>query len=114
MVDLWQTLIRRKVADFRICGCGFRLVAAYIFWKKPVYEGVARLQIDPNRSGDLGLDENEKALSSAHADWRVKTEVAIIQSNTVAMQVMKSLGLYANPHFAGEDTSTKASKTCPS
>jgi capsular exopolysaccharide synthesis family protein len=34
-------------------------------------------------------------------DSRVKTEVAIIESDTVALQVMKSLNLYGNPSFAG-------------
>jgi len=103
IVDIWQTLVRRKAAIFSFAAAIFCLVAAYTFLKTPVYEGVARLQIDPNRSSSLGLDESEKASASVDVDGRVKTEVAIIQSNTVAMQVMKSLGLYANPHFAGKD-----------
>ncbi len=102
VVDMWQVLVRRRAAILGFAAAILCLVAAYAFLKKPVYEGVARLQIDPNRSASLGLDDSEKALSPVDVDGRVKTEVAIIQSNTVAMQVMESLGLYANPHFAGK------------
>jgi capsular exopolysaccharide synthesis family protein len=102
-MDLWRTLARRKVAIFGFAAAIFCLVAAYTFTRKPIYDGVARLQIDPNRSRDLNLDDSEKTPQSVDTDSRVKTEVAIIQSNTVAMQVMKSLGLYANPSFAGKD-----------
>ena len=98
-----RLLVRRKAAILGFAAAIFCLVAAYTFLKTPVYEGVARLQIDPNRSASLGLDDSEKASASVDVDGRVKTEVAIIQSDTVAMQVMKSLGLYANPHFAGKD-----------
>ena len=102
LVDMWQMLVRRRAAILVFAVAILCLVAAYTFLKTPVYEGVARLQIDPNRSASFGLDDSEKT-SLVDVDGRVKTEVAIIQSDTVAMQVMKSLGLYANPHFAGKD-----------
>jgi succinoglycan biosynthesis transport protein ExoP len=103
LVDIWQMMVRRRAAILGFALTVVSLVAAYTFLKTPVYEGVARLQIDPNRSGSLGLDDSEKAASSAvDIDGRIKTEVAIIQSDTVALQVMKSLHLYANPHFAGK------------
>lgn len=102
LVDMWRVLVRRRTVIVGFAAAIFCLVAAYTFLKTPVYEGIARLQIDPNRSGSLGLDDSEKASSPVDVDGRVKTEVAIIQSDTVAMQVMKSLDLYANPHFAGK------------
>ena len=77
---------------------------AYIFLKTPMYEGVARLQIDPTRSTSLGLEDDKDRMATTDVDGRIKTEVSIIQSDTVALQVMKSLHLYADPHFAGKDT----------
>src|ERR1700722_5038971 len=105
LVDIWRMIIRRKVVILGFAATVFGVVTAYTFLKTPIYEGIARLQIDPNRSGSLGLDDSEKPSSSSNDfDSRVKTEVAIIQSDTVALQVMKSLGLYANPSFAGKYT----------
>jgi polysaccharide biosynthesis transport protein len=103
LAEIWKTFARRKLA---ILGCAvliFGAVAAYTFLKTPQYEGVARLQIDPNLSSSIGLDGSDKA-SPVDADSRLKTEVAIIQSNTVAMHVLKSLGLFRNPNFADAET----------
>jgi succinoglycan biosynthesis transport protein ExoP len=101
IVDVWRTLTKRKVPILGFAALVVGLVAAYTFLKTPLYEGTARLQIDPSRSSSLGLDETEKPAPS-DVDSRVKTEVAIIQSDTVAMQVIKSLQLYSRPQFAGK------------
>jgi polysaccharide biosynthesis transport protein len=96
--EIWQTLAKRKVAILVFTAIVFVLVAGYTFSRTPVYEGVARLQIDPTRSSTLGLDDGDKTMST-DPDSRVRTEVAIIQSNTVAMQVITSMKLYSNSHF---------------
>jgi capsular exopolysaccharide synthesis family protein len=81
--------------------------------KKPVYESVARLQIDPNRSSNLGLDEMlSQKLETSDTDSRILTEVQILQSDTVAMRVIDNLGLAKNGAFAGKDA-TRMSVTNP-
>jgi polysaccharide biosynthesis transport protein len=102
IADVWRMLAKRKFSILVFAALVFGLAAAYTFLKTPLYEGVARLQIDPSRSSSLGLDENEKA-ASADVDSRIKTEVTIIESDTVAMQVIKSLELYNKKEFAGKD-----------
>jgi capsular exopolysaccharide synthesis family protein len=100
LADLWQLLLRRRAPIFGLAAAIFLLTVAYVLIKTPSYEGVARLQVDPTRSDNLGLDDKPV---STDLDTRVKTEVAILQSNTVALQVMQALRLYANPQFAGSD-----------
>jgi polysaccharide biosynthesis transport protein len=100
--SLWRTVVKRKYTIFGFAAIVFALAAAYAYSRTPVYEGVARLQIDPTRSTNLGLDNGDTSASgSPDADSRVKTEVAIIQSDTVATRVINSLGLSADQHFAG-------------
>ena len=101
--DLCRTLARRKALVLTFTALSLSAAAAYSFLKTPIYEGVARLQIDPNRSTSLGLDEERDKAVSTDVDGRIKTEVTIIQSDTVALQVMKALELYADPNFAGKD-----------
>jgi len=100
--EVWKTLIRRKLAVLGCAALIFSSVVVYTFLKTPVYEGVARLQIDPALSASLGSDGNDKS-SPVDTDGRIKTEATIIQSDTVAMHVLQSLGLYRNPHFADDD-----------
>ena len=103
IADIWRTIEKRKGLILSFTLLVLCAVTAYIFLKTPMYEGVARLQIDPTRSTSLGLEDDKKEPSQTDVDGRIKTEIAIIQSNTVALQVMKSLKLYADPHFAGKD-----------
>jgi polysaccharide biosynthesis transport protein len=99
--ELLGTIVKRKWTILGFAALFFTLVAAYTFTRKPVYEGLTRLQIDPNRSTNLGLDDDKPA--SVETDSRVKTEIEIIQSETVASQVIDSLRLYSNANFAGRD-----------
>ena len=102
IAEVRKTFVRRKVAILSCAAAIFLAVAAYAYLKTPLYEGIARLQIDPALSTSLGLDGSDKS-SPVDTDGRLKTEVAIIQSNTVAMHVLQSLGLYRNPNFADAD-----------
>ena len=79
------------------------LVAVHTMRIKPVYESVVRLQIDPSRSSNLGLEDivSEK-MGSDDSDSRIQTEVKLIQSDTVAMRVIDALGLAKRPEFAGK------------
>lgn len=102
--DIWLTVAKRKWTVLGFAIVVFALVAAYTFTRVPVYEGVARLQIDPTRSTNLGLDDGDKGTSGGpDADSHIKTEVTIIQSDAVAMRVINSLKLFADPTFAGKD-----------
>lgn len=104
IADLWRLIVKRRFAIFGFAAFVFALVAAYTFLKTPKYEGVARLHIDPTRSTSLGLDDEKDRATTPDTDSRVKTELTIIQSDTVAMQVIKKLQLWANPKFASKDT----------
>jgi len=104
IADLWRILVKRKIAILGFTALALAASAAYAYTRTPIYEGIARLQIDPSRTTNLGLEESDKPSSgAADADSHVKTEVTIIQSDTVAMRVIDALGLYANPYFAGKD-----------
>ncbi len=104
LADLFRTVARRKTPMLLFAVIVLGLVGAYTFLKTPMYEGVARLQIDPTHPTNLGLDSETDKQATTDVDSRIKTEVTIIQSDTVAMQVMRELRLYADPHFAGKYT----------
>jgi uncharacterized protein involved in exopolysaccharide biosynthesis len=102
LADIKRMVARRKLIILSFAALVSCASAAYAFLKKPLYEGVARVQIDPTRSSNLGLDDGDKSIST-DIDSHVATEVTIIHSNAVAKRVMESLNLYSNPNFAGKD-----------
>src|ERR1700680_1476753 len=89
--DICRTVAKRKTLILTFAAIVLCFAAAYAFLKTPVYEGVARLQIDPTRSTSLGLENDKNSMSSADVDGRIKTQAQILQSDTVAMQVMKDI-----------------------
>src|ERR1700722_13495206 len=63
--------------------------ALYITFKTPVYQATATLRIDPSRAGSLGL--NDPGAGAPENSDIIKTEIAIIESDAVAIRVLNSL-----------------------
>jgi len=101
---IWRTIFKHKILFLFSTAAIFITVALYTLTKTPVYESVARIQIDPSRSSNLGLDEmiNEK-LGSSDGSSRIQTEVKVIESDTVAMRVIEALALAKQSAFAGKN-----------
>jgi polysaccharide biosynthesis transport protein len=100
---LWQTIVKRKWIVIGATALIFTLIAVHTFRTKPVYESVVRLQIDPGRSANLGLEDvvNEH-VGVEDVDTRMQTEVKLIQSDSVAARVIGAMGLAKRPEFAGK------------
>jgi capsular exopolysaccharide synthesis family protein len=103
LTEIFRTIFKHKLIVLCTTVAIFCAVVAYTVLKKPVYESVASLQIDPSRSSDFGLDDmlSEK-LGTGDASSRIQTEVKVIQSDTVAMRVIDALALAKQPAFAGK------------
>jgi len=102
-VDIWRVIRKRKLAIMLVAASAFTVGTLYTFLKKPVYESVAQIQIDPSQQSSLGLDDIiSQKLSSSDVDTRLQTQVKILQSDPVSMQVIKELDLAHNEAFAGK------------
>src|ERR1700759_5344618 len=88
--DILRTLWLRRW--FIVASVLLRLTcsALYITFKTPVYQATATLRIDPSRAGSLGLNDLGAGAASDNSDI-IKTEIAIIESDAVAIRVLNSL-----------------------
>src|SRR5208282_4946249 len=104
---MWQTITKRKWIILLTTVVVFGLVAWNTMRTKPVYESVVKLQIDPSRASNLGVEDvvNEK-MGSDDSDSRMATEVKLIQSDSVAIRVINALQLAKRPEFAGKSALT--------
>jgi len=57
LTTIWRTVFKHKVLLLSTAALIFAAVMIRTITKTPVYESVARLQIDPSRSSNLGLDD---------------------------------------------------------
>ncbi len=83
--------------------CWVILVASYFaFLSVPLYEAVAQIDIDLGRSTNIGINDliEQKLGGEDASSERLETEVAIMRSNTVALDVMNALDLYHKVPFS--------------
>jgi len=107
LASIWRTVYKHKLSSLCATALIFGAVVIHTHSMTPIYESVARLEIDPNRSSSLGLDEMINAkLGGGDSNNRLVTEVHILQSDTVAMRVIENLSLAKNPAFGGKKASS--------
>jgi len=100
LLQFWHVLQKRRW--FVLGTLGFvvllTMVASLILPKR--YDASARLLLDLDGNDSLGL---EQVLMPMGLDLNTKleTQIRILQSNTVATNVIQQLGLYYNKDFAG-------------
>lgn len=113
LADIWFTLWKHRFAAGICAAVIFALVALYTFVTKPLYESVAQIRVDSSQRGGLGLEEliAQRLPDSDNEGGRLQTEVQILQSRTVSLQVIKNLELAHKPQFAGEVLARQLSTT---
>lgn len=100
--DLRKVVFKRR---FVILGClliGILVAAVITFLATPVYEAVARIDINPSRSDNLGISDllQTKSGGGGSEPTRLLTEVRILQSESVIESVIQSQNLYSKDPFS--------------
>lgn len=102
LYEVLHVLRRRRLV---IVGCtflGVLLAIGYIVVCDRRYEAMAQIEVGPANTHGLGLDElPAKALSANDSTMRLQAAVRILQSNSLAMDVMDQLSLARSHAFAG-------------
>lgn len=100
----WEQAVRvlRKHQWFLIASvAGLTLAAAALALSmRDAYRPTARVEIDPLGGGFTTLQEIESARSEADQDY-LDTQVQILQSDGLAVRVIRALNLYDDPELGG-------------
>src|ERR1700760_1367395 len=100
--DVRKILIKRKWVILTCLLLGILVASYFAFLTVPLYEAVAQIDIDLGRSTNIGIsDLVEQNLAGGDASSeRLQTEVSIMRSNTVALDVINTLDLYHKKPFS--------------
>ena len=80
------------------------LVSAASFMMKPKYEAVSRIVFNRENANPLGFkDMGDEPPDNSEYSVSLDTQVQILQSDTLAAQVIEKLNLDKNPAFGGKD-----------
>ena len=100
--DVRKIIIKRKWVILVCILLGILVASYFAFLSVPQYEAAAQMDIDLGRSTNIGItDLVEQNLAGEDASSeRLQTEVAIMRSNTVALDVINTLDLYHKKPFS--------------
>ncbi len=100
--DIRKILIKRKWLILAGIVVGLAFAAVYILTTIPQYEAVALIDINSGKQSNIGIsDLVQDQQSGVEASLvRTATEIAIMQSDTVSMDVINTLNLYNKEPFA--------------
>jgi len=100
--DVRKIIIKRKWVIIVCILLGLLVASYFAFLSVPQYESVAQMDIDLGRSTNIGIsDLVEQNLAGEDASSeRLQTEVAIMRSSTVALDVINTLDLYHKKPFS--------------
>lgn len=97
---------RRLIAGWTVA-C-LLLAGSYLLVKAPLFEAGAQIEVRPAGSNSLGLDEMAaKVLGPADANTQLQSAVQVLESNTIALEVMQQLQMAQRPDFAGRWTQSE-------
>src|SRR5579864_2441533 len=77
------------------------IVTIATFRMQPVYEATARVEIDRDTPNAFRFNESEQGDEYGDLEDYIITQSKILQSETLAMQTVKSMGLDHRPEFGG-------------
>lgn len=104
--DYWRILRKRKwtlIVSLVVVVTAAALISLRM---TPIYDATARISISSQAPAVLNFKDNQQFDSNENQEMIIATQVNILQSNTLALQVVRNLELNKQPDFAGKGRST--------
>ena len=94
--DVRKVLMKRKWIILMGILIGLALATLYVLTTIPQYEGMALIDINEDKTNNIGITDlvQEQASGLEGGLVRVATEIKIMQSDTVSLEVINALDLY--------------------
>lgn len=99
ITEIWRIFYRRKWVTVVTMLIVFGLSALYTFLRPPIYESTATLQIDPNRTAQMGMQDLLSGSLFSDGDRLIGSEIRVMESDTVAAMAVKEMNLVKSPNF---------------
>ncbi|MGH9602332.1 MAG: GumC family protein [Terriglobales bacterium] len=114
LMDYWRILVKHKWTVVTSVVVLVSLAALLSVRATPKYDARARIAIQREAADVLGFQDMG---STGGEDWdytvAIDTQVRVLQSDTVALEVIRKLQLDKNPSFAGELANAEKDQEAP-
>jgi uncharacterized protein involved in exopolysaccharide biosynthesis len=101
----FTVILKRRWLAGSFAAMVFLVVSAIVFWIKPEYEPSSRLEIDPPGSETFSMQTSATSLSETQY---LETQAQNLQTDDLAIAVIRKLGLDKNSDFVPKKTDDSA------
>jgi len=102
--DYWRILLKRKWTIITFVIVVFT-AALIVSWRMtPIYDGIVRINWSRQMPNFFKDDQSQGAVENGNDPLSLETQIRILQSDSLALQVIHDLGLDKQPDFAGKYT----------
>jgi polysaccharide biosynthesis transport protein len=110
LLDYWGTIVRHRAIILTTVLAGLILAALISFRLTKLYSATGRITINRENADVLGFkDTGANTLEDYDYNVALDTQVQVLQSDTLATDVIRKLRLDINPKFAGAIVEPKSS-----
>jgi capsular exopolysaccharide synthesis family protein len=103
--DYWRILRKRKWTIIVSLVVVVTTAALISLRMTPIYDAVARIAISGQNPSVLKFKDDQQSSESAdNPELLIPTQISILQSNTLALLVIRNLGLNNQPGFTGKES----------
>jgi capsular exopolysaccharide synthesis family protein len=93
LMELWRVLMKQRVVILVVTILSLAGALWYALSTQPVYESIARIEIRPQETANIGIDQLIQQKEQNEPQTDLQTEVLILQSDSVLFQTAQSVNL---------------------
>jgi succinoglycan biosynthesis transport protein ExoP len=93
LMEVWRVLMKRRFVIIAVTILSLAGALWYALRTAPVYESVARIEIQPQQTANIGIEQLIEEKTQSAPQNELQTEVSILQSDSVLFDTAQSLNL---------------------
>jgi succinoglycan biosynthesis transport protein ExoP len=99
LADIWRIVLKRRITILICLIVALAVAGLYSFVQRPRYESTARIAVSFENENLFGSENGLGLLGGMDPQTKLETQVRILQSDTLALEVIRQLNLDQNPQF---------------
>jgi polysaccharide biosynthesis transport protein len=107
LMEVWRVLMKQRVIILVITILSTAVSAWYAFRTSPIYESMGRIEIQPQATANVGIEQIIGQTQEGQETTELQTEVHILQSDNVLFRTAESLNLIDRIRGAAAGASKK-------
>lgn len=113
IMELWRVLTKQRLVILSVTILSLAGALWYALRTPSIYESMARIEIRPQESANIGIDQLIAQKEEGQAQNDLQTEVAILQSDSVLFKTAQSLNLLDRVRAAQAASARKRGEPIP-